>query len=134
MPTRPPLPQGTIGVLVVEDDTILRMDTSDAFANAGMNVFEARNADEAMAVLVQRADISVVITDLDMPLGQMSGHQLVEAIAARWPNIGVVILSGAGAARPRVLAEDVRFLHKPSSPNELVSAAFAIMSRLTGGI
>lgn len=134
MLTRPPLPKGTIGVLVVEDDAILLMDTASAFTAAGMVVFEALDADEAMAILAQRNDISVVITDLDMPTGRMSGRQLVDTITDRWPDVGVVILSGAGEARPRVLPDGVRFLHKPSPPGDLVSAAFAIVSWLTGSL
>ncbi len=134
MPTRPPLPRGTIGILVVEDDALLLMDTASAFTDAGMAVFEARDADDAMVILAQRNDIKLVVADLDMPTGRMSGYQLVDAVADRWPDVGVVILSGAGDARPRVLPDGVRFLHKPSSPGDLVSAAFAVVSRLTGSL
>lgn len=134
MPTRPPLPQGTIGVLVVEDDALLLADTAGSFTAAGMAVFEAHDADGAMVILAQRDDIRVVVTDLDMPTGQMSGRQLVDAVANSWPDVGVVILSGAGEARPKLLPDEVRFLHKPSSPEDLVSAAFGVVSRLTGSL
>jgi len=129
---RPPLPKGTIGVLVVEDETLLLMETADAFAAAGTAVFEARHADEAMIILAGRDDISVVVTDLDMPAGQVSGRQLVDTILARWPEIGVVISSGAPTGQGGLLSERIRFVHKPCRPDDLVNAAFAIVSHLTG--
>ena len=134
MSSPPALRKGSIGILVVDDDAILLEDVAAAFTGAGMAVFEARDADEAMAILVERDDISVVVTDLDMPSGQMSRRDFVEAIGERWPDLGILILSGANVLRPKILPEGVRLFHKPSLPVDLVSAAFAIVSRQTGSL
>lgn len=134
MPTRPPLSRGTIGVLVVEDEPFLLTDTADIFTGAGMAAFEARDADEAVVILSKRNDIRVVITDLAMPLGRMDGRALVRTIAARWPDIGVLVLSGIDRPKPGDLPAGVRFVPKPCHGRDLVSAAFAFVSQQTGSI
>lgn len=58
------------GVLIAEDEPLLRMDTADAFSEAGLVVFEARNADEALKVLNDRSDIRAVLADVSMPSAQ----------------------------------------------------------------
>ena len=49
-------------VLVVEDDTLVRLFTSDFLDEAGFKVFEAVNADEAVTVLSARPDVQAVLT------------------------------------------------------------------------
>ncbi|MCJ2085482.1 response regulator [Methylobacterium sp. E-005] len=134
MPTRAPLLSDQIGVLVVEDEPILLLETADVFTEANMSVFEARHADEALAILSVRDDIRVVITDLDMPLGGMGGHEFVRSVTARWPEIGVVVVSGIDRPRSGQLPSGVQFRSKPCDGAELVSAAYAIVSRQTGSI
>ncbi|MER2249028.1 response regulator [Methylorubrum podarium] len=129
-----PLQNHQVGVLVVEDEPILLMETVDVFTEANMIVFEARHADEAMAILSTRDDIRVVITDLDMPLGGMGGHELLRSVTARWPKIGVVVLSGADRPSLGQLPSGVQFRSKPCRGSELVSAVYAIVSRQTGSI
>lgn len=131
---RAPVQGHQVGVLVVEDEPILLLETVDVFTEANMVVFEARHADEAMAILSARDDIRVVITDLDMPFGGMGGHEFVRNVTARWPRIGVVVLSGADRPKLGELPSGVQFRSKPCRGSELVSAAYAIVSRQTGSI
>lgn len=53
---------------------------------AGFAALEAGNADEAVALLELRLDISVLFTDIDMP-GSMDGLKLAHAVRERWPPI-----------------------------------------------
>ena len=39
------------GVLIVEDEFLLRLDAADFFGDAGFKVYEVSNADEAIALL-----------------------------------------------------------------------------------
>jgi CheY-like chemotaxis protein len=80
-------------ILVVEDDPLLRMAAVDFVEEAGFEVVEAANADEAVAILENRTDIRVVFTDIDMP-GSMNGLKLAAAVRDRWPPIDIVIVSG----------------------------------------
>ncbi len=48
-------------VLVVEDEFLLRMDAAEMIEEAGFDVVEAGNADEAIAILESRSDIRVIL-------------------------------------------------------------------------
>ena len=51
---------------------VLRMRAVDIVEDAGFNSLEAVNADEALAILESRSDISVLFTDIQMP-GTLDG-------------------------------------------------------------
>ena len=80
-------------VLVVEDEMVLRMRAVDIVEDAGFSAVEAINADQALAVLEARSDISVLFSDIQMP-GTMDGLRLAQAVNARWPAIKIVLVSG----------------------------------------
>src|SRR5205807_8115222 len=87
MSSQPPV------VLIVEDEFLIRMATAEAIRDAGFNVLEAADADEAVAILEGRTDIRVVFTDIHMP-GSMDGAKLAHAIRHRWPSVQVMATSG----------------------------------------
>src|SRR3954463_3076741 len=96
-------------VLVVEDEFLLRMNAVDMIAAAGFEVIEAANADEAIAILVNRRDITVVFTDIQMP-GSMDGLKLARAVRGRWPPIKIVATSGHVDVGETDLPDGGRFL------------------------
>lgn len=73
-------------------------------------------------------DICVLITDPTMRLGRMDSRALVHTLAMRWPDIGVLVLSGTVTLKLGALPAGVRFIPKPCRGGDLVSAAFAIVS------
>lgn len=83
-------------VLVVEDDPLLRMHAVDIVEDAGFTAIEARDADEAIAILEKRSDITLLFTDIQMP-GSMDGLKLAHAVRDRWPPIKIVVVSGQTA-------------------------------------
>ena len=54
-------------VLVVEDEFLIRMHAAEMIKQAGYDVVEAVNADDAIAILETRRDIRVVFTDVRIP-------------------------------------------------------------------
>ena len=82
-------------VLVVEDEMILRMRAVDIVEDAGFCPIEAINADEAISVLESRSDISLLLTDIQMP-GTIDGLKLAHAVHERWPSIKIILVSGVG--------------------------------------
>jgi Response regulator receiver domain len=70
-------------VLIVEDDFLLRMNVAEMIGDAGFDVVEAGNADEAIAILEARPNIHVVFTDIQMP-GSMDGLKLARFVRDRW--------------------------------------------------
>jgi two-component system, response regulator PdtaR len=83
-------------VLVVEDDPLLRMHAVDIVEDAGFTAIEAKDADEAIAILEKRSDITLLFTDIQMP-GSMDGLKLAHAVRDRWPPIKIVVVSGQTA-------------------------------------
>src|SRR5215212_2693294 len=80
-------------VLVVEDEMVLRMRAVDIVEDAGLTAVEAVNADEALAILESRSDISLLFSDIQMP-GSMDGLKLAYAVHDRWPAIKIILVSG----------------------------------------
>jgi CheY-like chemotaxis protein len=108
-------------VLVVEDESIIRMQAVVIIEEAGYNVVEACNADEAIAILKTREDIGIVVTDIEMP-GSMDGIKLARTIRDQWPPIELIITSGRYRVRTNQLPPRAQFMPKPYTPNVLVTA------------
>jgi CheY-like chemotaxis protein len=109
------------GVLVVEDDFLIRMTAVDFFVEAGFPVFEAGGADEAIRLLEQRADIGAVFTDVNMP-GAMDGLQLAHYVRRRWPSARLILTSGRMRLRELDLPPQSVFLPKPYLGAQLAKA------------
>ena len=114
-------------VLIVEDEFLIRMDAVDMIRDAGFDVVEAGNADEAILILENRFDITVVFTDIQMP-GSMDGLKLAAAIRGRWPPIKIVATSGLLHLGEDDLPSGGLFLPKPYSPRQVLGA----LRELTG--
>jgi CheY-like chemotaxis protein len=112
-------------VLIVEDESLLRMDAADMIRAAGFEVVEAANADQAIEILEVRRDITLVFTDIQMP-GSMDGLKLAHAVRGRWPPIKIVATSGHIGVHETDLPEGGRFLAKPYSPTEITGVLRAL--------
>jgi len=97
-------------ILVVEDEVLLRLAAAQHLRQAGYEVLEACNADEALRLLA-KADVDVVFSDIHMP-GTMDGLSLARWVYQHHPAARVVLTSGnADAARAIQVAE--LFFSKP---------------------
>lgn len=101
---------------------------ADNLSDAGFEVFEASNAEEALRLLEETDGISVVFTDVDMP-GRLDGFQLAERIAARWPAIGVLVTSGGRLAEEMRPAGARLFVAKPYRPAQVLELIGGFLSR-----
>ena len=106
-------------VLVVEDEALLRMLAVEVVEEAGFLAIEARDADEAVALLESRTDITLLFTDLNMP-GSMDGLKLAHAVRDRWPPIKILLVSGQQRLQPSDLPLNSRFVGKPYQASALV--------------
>lgn len=114
-------PQRRPIVLVVEDEPIIRMDAVAMVEDAGFEVIEAANADEAIAILESRDDIRAIFTDIDMP-GSMDGIKLSHAVSNRWPPIRIFVTSGVSWPNATLLPPGGQFIPKPYAPTQIASA------------
>jgi DNA-binding NtrC family response regulator len=101
-------------LLVVEDDGLIRLDLVDMLVDAGFDVVEAANADEALSVLHNTDGIAALLTDIDMP-GSMNGLALAKHVHGQWPGCRIVVISGRYHPDADLLAPGSRFLTKPLS-------------------
>jgi len=108
-------------VLVVEDEPIIRLGIVSSIEDAGYAVIEAANADEAISRLQANSEVSVIVTDVDMP-GSMNGIRLAHYVKRRWPPIQLLVISGKVGVTSGELPEGVRFMSKPFQEPQLISA------------
>ena len=80
-------------VLIVEDETLIRMDAVEMIVAAGYEVLEAANADQAIEILKARTDIAILFTDIQMP-GSIDGLKLAHAVRHRWPPVKLLRVPG----------------------------------------
>jgi CheY-like chemotaxis protein len=107
-------------VLFVEDEPLLRMCAVEVAKEAGFDVLEASNADEAVRILESRLDVRIVFTDIDMP-GSMDGLKLAAAVRGRWPPIEIILTSGYRNVTASELPERCVFIPKPYEPDRVVT-------------
>ncbi|HEY8334373.1 MAG TPA: HWE histidine kinase domain-containing protein [Tardiphaga sp.] len=106
-------------VLIVEDEMVLRMRAVDIVEDAGYTPVEAVNADEAIAILESRSDISLLFTDIQMP-GSMDGLKLAHAVHDRWPAIKIILVSGQIKVSDTDKPADSRFFGKPLEVKQMI--------------
>ena len=105
-------------VLVVEDEAVLRQLSVFELEDAGYEVMEAANADEALKIMNSGKVVGLMFTDVNMP-GSMDGLELARRCHRHWPDMKLIVTSGAGRIRPSDVPGDGRFLAKPYSLSEL---------------
>jgi DNA-binding NtrC family response regulator len=109
-----------IAVLVVEDESLVRMDIVNALEEASFEVFEANNARQAIEVLNRNDRIDALFTDIDMP-GSIDGLKLAALVGDRWPPIRIIITSGQKTPRAHELPIKGAFLPKPYTPHKVIA-------------
>jgi len=106
-------------VLVVEDDMLIRKVIALQLIDLPIDIFEAANAADALAICARRAPALALV---DMGLPDMNGAQLCAEIRRLYPGTPVCMISGAtGAADLREAAEAgcSEYLVKPFAAKEL---------------
>ncbi|MBI5086134.1 MAG: response regulator [Acidobacteria bacterium] len=111
-------------VLVVEDEDAVRNLAKAILTARGYRVLEAANGEQAhWEARRHEGEIHLLLTDIVMP--GMNGRVLSQQMLAMRPELRVVLMSGYAedvVAHRGVLAQGVRFLQKPFTPDELAAA------------
>ncbi|MEH3158847.1 MAG: PAS domain-containing protein [Sphingomonas taxi] len=102
-------------VLLVDDDTLVRMSTAEMLGELGFAVIEARSAEEALGILANGAAPDVLVTDHLMP--GMSGSELARRLRTIAPGVPALVISGY--AEGEGLEPDLPRLTKPFRNAEL---------------
>ena len=112
-------------VLLVDDEDLVRVSTSEMLGELGFNVTEAESAEDALRIMDNGAAIDMVITDHLMP--GMTGVDLAYTLRVRYPGVPVLVISGF--AEMEGIAHDLHRLMKPFRQAEL-SAMIADMRKV----
>jgi len=115
--TAVPQATGEARILVVEDDEDVRATTGAYLRESGLDVEEARDADEALVVL-QRERFDAVVSDIVMP-GSMNGAGLAKTIRRRWPSLPVLLVSGYSDSAAEARSLGIAVVPKPYELSEL---------------
>ncbi len=116
--SRPP----SLRILVVEDETIIRMVAVDMLAQMGHILVDAASVAEATEKLATTA-FDLIFTDLGLPDG--SGFDLIRHVRTHFPAMGILVASGHGRdAYPEDLCavDSIIHLFKPYNEQSLVDA------------
>jgi CheY-like chemotaxis protein len=119
---------GLASILIVDDNDDLRRTLRNLFADRGYRVRTA--ADGFLALAEMRSELpDVLISDLDMP--RMSGFELLIVVRERFPEVGVIAMSGAysGNGVPRGLAANAFYPKDGTSHSRLPELVDAIIGR-----
>lgn len=100
---------------------LIRLLMIDELRDAGYDVVEAANADEALAVLSSLIRIDLIISDVRMP-GSMDGLGLLAVVKADFPMVPVIIMSAHLQGADAIADGAAQFLSKPFSSTIMVQA------------
>lgn len=115
-----------IAVLVVEDETLIRLAIVDELEQAGFQVWDAASADQAIAIIERNPEVRLIFTDIDMP-GTMDGLKLAACVRDRWPPIKIIVTSGRFVPEATALPEGVPFLVKPYAFDHVLTSIRNLM-------
>jgi CheY-like chemotaxis protein len=79
-------------ILIVEDDTLIRMAVSDYLRETGYRVLEAASAEEAKTLIQAPEPIELVLSDVNLP--KLDGIALARWLAREFADVRVVLTSG----------------------------------------
>ncbi len=106
-------------ILVVDDDSLVLMNTAALLEDMGHEVIEANSAAEALAVFNDGPAIDLLITDQAMP--GMTGIQLIEQAHKLVDDLPIILASGYGEL-PEAAIHSVVKLGKPFGQAQLAAA------------
>jgi signal transduction histidine kinase/DNA-binding response OmpR family regulator len=105
-------------VLVVEDEVVLRMSTTDMLERLDCFVRAVGTGEEALDLLGRGEQFDLLLTDLGLP--GMSGSDLADRVRKQFPAMPIIVASGYG--RSGAPKEGVQFIGKPYSSIDLQQA------------
>jgi two-component system, cell cycle sensor histidine kinase and response regulator CckA len=124
--------QGAGGILLVDDEPLLRELGRDLLAGLGYRVYLAENGAQALEVYArEKDDIVLVILDMIMPV--LGGKETLQRLVTHYPEIIVLITSGFHHEENQDVLRELGakgFLQKPYRGKDL---ARAVSEALAGG-
>ncbi len=120
-------------LLVVDDAWAVRMTMKQLLEDAGYRIETAHNGNAALEVL-RRAQVDLVITDLEMP--ELNGLELARRMRAypAWLTIPLIMITSRSAEKHRVAAMEAGvqlYLTKPYRDSDLLAQIRSMLAPAT---
>lgn len=118
-----------IKIMVVDDESRMRMLVRDFLERENFQVFEAEDGIEAMELFYKHADVALIILDVMMP--KMDGWQVCREIREH-SKVPVIMLTARGEESDELKGFEVgadEYIAKPFSPKILVARVEALLRR-----
>jgi PAS domain S-box-containing protein len=85
--------QASETVLLVDDETTIRLLAAEVLEDLGYKVLQAEDGPSGLQVLDSNARVDLLITDVGLP-GGLNGRQVADAARARRPGLKVLFITG----------------------------------------
>ncbi len=122
--------RGRETILLVEDQENVRNYAISVLKEYGYGVTCAANAEEALTICERHGErIDLLLTDVVM--ANVSGRELADQVAKRWPQIKVLFMSGYtddAVTRHGALQKGTEFIQKPFSPSQLADRVRGLLN------
>lgn len=118
-------------LLIVDDEPALRKALRTSLAAIGFEVAEARNGEEALAMLRQ-APPDIVLLDINMP--GLSGIEVCRRIRSLSAKTGIIMVTVRESEEDKVQALEAGaddFITKPYKLREMVARLHAVLRRIS---
>jgi DNA-binding NtrC family response regulator len=121
-------PHGRATVLVIDDNHELRATIADCLRDCDFDVWEAENADRAVALLQNGLVADIVVSDVLMA-GKMDGIAFAHWIENHRPGVPVIFASGANRLDQAAMGISAvkRCLAKPFGITDLENAVSEVL-------
>ncbi len=111
-------------ILVVDDSDLYRSAITDALKRIHLNVIEAEDGQKALDILEKNENISLVITDYEMP--NLNGLDLTFKIRQKYKKDELSIIAISTVEKKEVITKFLKygvndFIHKPFSNDEIIT-------------
>ncbi len=109
-------------ILVIDDNPTQLCVREAVLRGAGFSVLTAESAEQALELLhdhTASAGLRVILTDHVLP--GASGDAFVRELREFSPSVPVLVISGMDEAEQAYEGLDIKFLHKPCAPEDLIA-------------
>lgn len=106
-------------LLLVEDDQDFRQLMVENLFDAGFDVAEAKDGDQAIDILEQLGPLDILVTDIEMP-SHSDGNDVATEAKRHHPDVTVVYISGRPESLTNRLGPHDTFLYKPFTSARMI--------------
>ena len=116
-------------ILLVEDEMLIRAIVAESLGDAGFEVVEAANGDEALALIGRLERVDLLLTDMQMP-GKADGNAVAACARHHFPRLPVIYVTGRPDSLTNPVGGNDLVICKPFGPKEVIGAAVRLLAEL----